>query len=267
MKNKKPIGVFDSGLGGLTVVKELIKALPYEDIIYFGDTARVPYGTKSKKTIEKFSCQNVLFLIKEGVKLIVVACNTSSSLALTLLKRTFKIPIIGVIEPGAMQAVSKTVSGRIGIIGTRATISSGVYQKALTAYGEKIKVFATSCPLFVPLVEEGWLNGDITKAVAVRYLEPLIDKGIDTLILGCTHYPLLKKTIGKIIGPEVRLIDSAEAVACNVKDVLEKKGLNFVGERKSKYRFFVSDEPRIFLKEGSKFLGTTITNIKRVNNV
>lgn len=267
MKNNKPIGVFDSGLGGLTVVKEVIKTLPCENIVYFGDTARVPYGTKSKKTIEKFSCQNALFLIKEGVKLIVVACNTSSSLALGLLKRTFKIPIIGVIESGAMQAVSKTSSGRIGIIGTRATISSGVYQKTLTSYEKKIKVFAVSCPLFVPLVEEGWQNEDITKAVVLRYLEPLRDKKIDTLILGCTHYPLIKNTIGKVMGSKVQLIDSAQAVACDVRDILEKEELKFAGNRKPKYHFFVSDEPRIFLNEASKFLGATIMNIKRVNNV
>lgn len=268
MKNSKPIGVFDSGLGGLTVVKELLKNLPSENIVYFGDTARVPYGTKSKKTIEKFSCQNALFLIKEGVKVIVIACNTSSSLALGLLKRTFKIPIIGVIESGARQAVSKTSSGRIGIIGTRATIASGVYQKTLTAYDRKIKVFAASCPLFVPLVEEGWLDEDVTETVAARYLKPLTDKKIDTLILGCTHYPLLKKTISKVMGQKVRLVDSAEAVAYDVRNVLKKEGLLFAGaQNKSKCRFFVSDEPRIFLKEGSKFLGTEITNIKRINNV
>lgn len=267
MKDNSPIGIFDSGLGGLTVVKEIIRVLPHENIIYFGDTARVPYGTKSKKTIEKFSSQNTRFLTKFKVKLIVVACNTSSSLALNLLKRTFKIPITGVIEPGAKQALLKTKNGRVGVIGTRATISSGVYQKALTGYKRKIRVFAISCPLFVPLVEEGWLGKDVTKAIAYNYLKPLKSKKIDTLILGCTHYPLIKATIRKIMGPGVQLVDSAGAVASEVKCILDEKGLRAGGRRRPRYQFFVSDEPQFFSKEGSKFLGRKIINIKRVSNV
>lgn len=267
MKSDRPIGIFDSGLGGLTVVKEIIKVLPDESIIYFGDTARVPYGTKSKKTIEKFSLQNTRFLTKFKVKLIVIACNTSSSLALNLLKRTFKIPITGVIEPGVKQALLKTKNERVGVIGTRATISSGVYQKALIGYRSKVKVFAVSCPLFVPLVEEGWLNKKITKAIVYDYLEPLVKKKIDTLILACTHYPLIKSVIGGIMGSGVQLIDSAGAVAGEVRHILNEKGLRTEGRSRPRYQFFVSDEPRIFSKEGSKFLGRKIINIKRVNNV
>jgi glutamate racemase len=268
MKNDKPIGIFDSGLGGLSVVKEIIKILPNEDIIYFGDTARVPYGTKSKRTIEKFSCQSVHFLTRFRVKIVVVACNTSSSLALNLLKRTFKMPIVGVVEPGAKEAILKSKYGRIGVIGTRATISSGVYQKALKSYKKNIKIFATSCPLFVPLVEEGWLNGNITKAVALKYLSPLKKRKIDTLILGCTHYPLIKPTIKRILGAKVELIDSAMAVAKEVKCILEEKRLKCINYRhKAKYHFFVSDEPYAFAKAGSKFLGRKIVSVERVNNV
>ncbi|MFH1856125.1 MAG: glutamate racemase [Candidatus Omnitrophota bacterium] len=267
MNNDKAIGIFDSGLGGLTVVKEAMKVLPYEDIIYFGDTARVPYGTKSKKTIEKFSRENAAFLSKFKVKLIVVACNTSSSLALDSLKRNFEVPVVGVIEAGVREAFAKSSSGRIGVIGTRATISSGVYQKALNGCGKGIKVFSASCPLFVPLVEEGWLNKDVTTLIAAQYLKPLINSKVDTLILGCTHYPLLKNTIGKVMGKRVTLINSATAVAVEVKNILEEKGLKRVKRVKPEYKFFVSDEPKLFLKEGSKFLGRKITNIKRVNNV
>jgi len=267
MKSDRPIGIFDSGLGGLTVVKEITKILPDESIIYFGDTARVPYGTKSKKTIEKFSLQNTRFLTKSKVKLIVVACNTSSSLALNLLKRTFKIPITGVIEPGVKQALLKTKNERVGVIGTRATISSGVYQKALTGHRSKVKVFALSCPLFVPLVEEGWLNKKITRAIVYDYLEPLVKKKIDTLILACTHYPLIKSVIAGVMGPRVGLIDSAASVAAEVRRQLIEKGLRAGASHGSKYQFFVSDEPRIFSKEGSKFLGRKIINIKRINNV
>ena len=267
MKSDRPIGIFDSGLGGLTVVKEIIRVLPDESIIYFGDTARVPYGTKSKKTIKKFSLQNTRFLTKFKVKLIVIACNTSSSLALNLLKRTFKIPITGVIEPGVKQALLKTKNERVGVIGTRATISSGVYQKALTGYKSKVKVFALSCPLFVPLVEEGWLNKKITKAIVYNYLEPLKSKKIDTLILACTHYSLIKSVIAGVMGPKVGLIDSAASVASEVRRQLIEKGLRAGASHGPKYQFFVSDEPRIFSKEGSKFLGRKIINIKRVNNV
>ena len=267
MKSNRPIGIFDSGLGGLTVAKEVIKALPHESIIYFGDTARVPYGTKSKKTIEKFSSQNVNFLTKKGVKIIVVACNTSCSLTLNLLKRTFKIPIVGVIEPGVKQALLKTKNGKIGVIGTRATVLSGAYQKTLSRYGKKIKVFAVACPLFVPLVEEGWLGKKVTKTIAYNYLRPLIEKKIDSLILACTHYPLIKTTIAGTMGPKVQLIDSARAVATEVKRILDKKNLVAAGCHRPKYKFFVSDEPRIFAKEGSKFLGRKIIDIKRVSHV
>ena len=265
MNKKSPIGIFDSGLGGLTVVKEITKLLPKESIIYFGDTARVPYGTKSKRTIEKFSCQNVHFLTRFKVKLIIVACNTSSSLALPLLKRTFKIPIIGVIESGVKEAILMSRNKRIGVIGTRATISSGVYKKTLRSFDKKIKAFSISCPLFVPLVEEGWLHKDITEKIASYYLRFLKEKKIDSLILGCTHYPLLKLVIKKVMGEKIKLVDSALAVAKEAKHLLEEKHLE--SDTKPKHQFFVSDEPLNFSKEGSKFLGKKLKAVKKINYV
>ncbi|MBI2495672.1 MAG: glutamate racemase, partial [Candidatus Omnitrophica bacterium] len=207
---RQPIGVFDSGIGGLTVVKALIEELPVESIVYFGDTARVPYGTKSKHTIVKFSLENVEFLLRFGVKCIVIACNTSSSWALPTLRKYFKVPIIGVIRPGALAAVRETRNKRIGVIGTNATIQSRAYETAIQRIDPAVKVFSGSCPLFVPLVEEGWLNGAISRQVARRYLEPLARQRIDTLILGCTHYPLLASTIQQVLGSGVSLVDSAK---------------------------------------------------------
>lgn len=265
--NNSAIGIFDSGLGGLTVVKEIIKVLPWENIIYFGDTARVPYGTKSKKTVEKFSVQDVHFLTRFNVKLIIAACNTSSSLALSLLKRTFKVPIIGVIEPGVKEAVSQSGTGRIGVIGTRATISSNVYQEALRKRRKDAIVFGVSCPLFVPLIEEGWFSKDITKMAAVTYLTPLIKEKIDVLILGCTHYPLMEAVIGEIMGPGVKLINSARAVAVEVKDLLQVYNLKRTNKIRPKYKFFVSDEVNLFKEQSCKFLGGKIINVKRVNDV
>lgn len=265
--NNNAIGIFDSGLGGLTVVKEIIKVLPGEDIIYFGDTARVPYGTKSKKTIEKFSVQDVHFLTRFNVKLIIAACNTSSSLALSLLKRTFKVPIIGVIEPGVKEAVSQSRTGRIGVIGTRATISSNVYQEALRKRRKDAKVFGISCPLFVPLIEEGWFNKDITKMAALSYLSPLVKEKIDVLILGCTHYPLIEGIIGEIMGSGVKLINSARAVAVEVNALLELYKLKRIDKVKPRYQFFVSDEVNLFKEQSCKFLGRKIVNVKRVNDV
>lgn len=262
-RNINPIGVFDSGIGGLTVVKQLIKYLPKEDIVYFGDTARVPYGTKSPRIIEKFSVENTLFLLRFHVKCIVVACNTSSSIALPLLKENFKVPIIGVIEPGAREAVSATRNGRIGIIGTHATISSEAYEREIRRLvkreylgkNKKLKLASQSCPLFVPLAEEGWLNDSITKQVVRRYLSDFKKDGIDTLILGCTHYPLLKNAISSVLGDEVCLVDSAKQCAIEVERVLCNEGLLNYKKSAGKLRFFVSDEPEKFAASGRKFLG------------
>jgi glutamate racemase len=254
MSDHRPIGIFDSGVGGLTVVNEVAKILPREDVVYFGDTARVPYGTKSKETVTNFSVENVEFLMTHDVKLVIVACNTASSLSLDFLKRCFRVPIIGVIEPGAKCAVSSTRNNTIGIIGTRATVSSGAYEKAIKKIAPRSRVVAAGCPLFVPLVEEGWLNTAVTREVAGIYLSGLKKTGIDTLILGCTHYPLLKSVIADIVGRGVMLIDSAREVAKEAKTVLSAAGILNVRKRKGQHIFFASDEPARFVKVGEKFL-------------
>lgn len=262
--NNRPIGIFDSGIGGLTVVRELIRHLPYEDIVYFGDTARVPYGNKSQGTVLRFSVDNVLFLLKKNVKLIVVACNTASSVALPEIERHFKAPVVGVISPGAREAVYATKNKRIGIIGTRATIGSQAYDKELKNLDPQIKVFGVSCALFVPLVEEGWTGKNITKEVAKEYLTPLVKKDIDTLILGCTHYPLLKTVIRSVLGMRVRLIDSAEQVAFEVGRVLSQGGLAGNRKHKGEERYYVSDEPENFKKIAGMFLGCPLKRVERV---
>lgn len=270
-----PIGVFDSGVGGLTVVKQLIRFLPREDIVYFGDTARVPYGTKSAKTIERFSVENALFLLRFKVKCIVVACNTSSSIALPLLKNSFKAPMIGVIEPGARAALSATRNSRIGIIGTSATISSGAYEAELRRMAKaeflekqrKLKIISQSCPLFVPLAEEGWLNDKITRKVAEKYLDIFRGNKVDTLILGCTHYPMLKNVIGSVLGGGVCLVDSAKQCAVEVERILYREGLFNQGRSKGRLKFFVSDEPEKFAALGRKFLGSDIKCIRRHEDV
>jgi glutamate racemase len=263
---RQPIGVFDSGIGGLTVVKALADELPSESIVYFGDTARVPYGTKSKGTIVKFSLENVEFLLQFGVKCIVIACNTSSSWALPTLRKYFKVPIIGVIRPGAVAAVRASRNKRVGVIGTRATISSGAYEAAIQRADPTAKVFSQSCPLFVPLVEEGWLNGAICRQVAAQYLTPLKRQRIDTLILGCTHYPLLAPTIRTVLGDDVVLIDSAKQTVTEVRGVLMGSDALCETRAKPRYRFFVTDEPRHFSHVGQRFLGHLIGSVERVNS-
>ena len=263
MSDPRPIGVFDSGVGGLTVVKQIHKLLPNEDIVYFGDTARVPYGTKSKETVTKFSVENVEFLMRNNVKLVVVACNTASSLSLDFLKRCFRVPLVGVIEPGAKGAANATRNNRIGVIGTSATISSGAYERAIKKASFRASVFTESCPLFVALVEEGWLDKNVTRQIASIYLAPLKTKNIDTLILGCTHYPLLKPVLQKVIGNDVMLIDSAKEVAKEVKVILDSSGLLNRPGRKGKHKFFVSDEPARFVRMAERFLRKRISCVKR----
>ena len=260
-----PIGVFDSGVGGLTVVKEIERLLPGERIIYFGDTARVPYGTKSKETVTRFSVENVKFLLKFKVKLIVVACNTSSSLALRALKQKFNLPLVGVITPGVLKAVSLSKNKRIGVIGTKATIASRVYEKTIKKISPSSMVFSQSCPLFVPLAEEGWLANKVAKDIAKEYLGYFKNKKIDTLIPGCTHYPLLKGVIKEVIGKKVMLVDSAGQTACAVKDTLSGKNLlSLRKKRHSDSRFFVSDEPAGFISIGQRFLGRSIRFVRKV---
>lgn len=262
----RPIGVFDSGVGGLTVARELVRQLPNENIVYFGDTARVPYGIKSKETVIRFSIENILFLLKHDVKLICVACNTVSSFALPSIKHHFKVPIVGVISPGVREAVYATQNKRIGVIGTKGTVKSRAYEIEIKQLDPKVKVTAVSCPLFVPFVEEGWLSGEVVEDVARTYLKPLKEAKVDTIILGCTHYPLLKPVIKKIMGNGVTLIDSAKQVAIEVKKILAAENLLNRKGRGSQ-RFFVSDNPEWFSELAERFLGRPVKNVKKVNSV
>ncbi|RHO81706.1 glutamate racemase [Ruminococcus sp. AF41-9] len=238
-----PVGVFDSGVGGLTVAREIMRNLPSEKIVYFGDTARVPYGSKSRETIIRYSRQIIRFLQEQQVKAIVVACNTASAFALDAVRDEFDIPIIGVIEPGARVAAEQTRNKRVGVIGTVGTVGSKIHAEYLKEFDPEITVFAKACPLFVPLVEEGWLHDPVTEEVAARYLKELQDKDVDTLILGCTHYPLLRSTIRKIMGDGVCLVNPAYETALELGRLLEEKGLSSTGTKQEDfpYRFYVSD--------------------------
>ncbi|MFZ6017929.1 MAG: glutamate racemase [Nitrospirota bacterium] len=263
-KKDRPIGVFDSGIGGLTVLKEIIKELPDEGTIYLGDTARVPYGIRSPETVIRYSFENTRFLSSRDIKILVVACNTASSVSLDAIKGSIPIPVIGVIEPGAKAAVRATRNKKIGVIGTEATIKSSSYTKAIKTINENIEVFGLPCPLFVPLVEEGWTEGDVVTLIAKRYLEGIKDKGIDTLVLGCTHYPLLKKVISSVIGEDVRLIDSAVEVAQEIKATLEIAGLKREQKDVPLREFYVTDSPERFIKVGRNFLGQKIEHIEKI---
>ncbi len=260
------IGIFDSGVGGLTVAKEIIRQLPNENIVYFGDTARVPYGIKSRQTVVRFSVENILLLLKHDVKLICVACNTASSLALPEIKNNFRVPVIGVITPGAREAVYASQNKRIGVIGTKGTIRSRTYETEIKQLDPKVKVTAVACPLFVPFVEEGWLCGDVVLSVAKTYLKPLRDAKVDTVILGCTHYPLLRPIIQEVLGKRVTLIDSAKQVAFEVKKILASEDMLNRGKG-GKHKFFVSDNPEWFSSLAQRFMGKKIPNVKRVDNV
>jgi len=262
----KSIGVFDSGVGGLTVVKELIRQLPNENIVYFGDTARVPYGIKSRETVIRFSIENILFLLKQDVKLICVACNTASSFALPVIKNYFRAPIVGVITPGVREAVYASQNKRIGVIGTKGTIKSRTYETEIKQLYPKARVVTASCPLFVPFVEEGWLCGEVVLSVVREYLKPLKAAGVDTVILGCTHYPLLKPVIQEVLGKDVILIDSAKQVACEVKKILVSEDLLNRGKA-GRHSFYVSDNPEWFSGLAQRFLGRQLRNVKKVNNV
>jgi len=265
MNKEKPIGVFDSGIGGLTVVKRLASTLPEEDIIYFGDTARVPYGSKSNDTVIEYGLQDAKFLMSKGVKAIVVACNTVSSIAIKELKDNFDVPIIGMIEPGAKLAAEKTQNGKIGVIGTRATISNNAYSKDLKKLDAKFEVYEKACPLFVPLAEEGWVNHKATYEIAEEYLKELRELKIDTLVLGCTHYPILADVIQKVIGEEVALIDSGVASAEVVCSELDRTDLHTNKFSMGNLSFYVSDIPVTFKQVAGLFLGTPVENIHKVD--
>jgi glutamate racemase len=256
-----PIGVFDSGLGGLTVAHAIMRQLPAESLIYFGDTARVPYGPKSPETVRRYSREISAFLIEQGVKAIVVACNTATAHALPMLREELDVPVIGVVEPGARAAVHATRSGRIGVIGTTGTIRSQAYVRAIHAEAPDARVTAIACPLFVPLVEEGWTNHEAAQLVAEEYLAPLVKEGVDTLVLGCTHYPLLKPLIGEIVGRSVRLIDSAEETAADTRRMLAANDLA-AADGEGEYRFIASDDPQQFLTLGRRFLGEAIEHVE-----
>lgn len=268
MDKNAPIGVFDSGVGGLTVAREIMRQIPNERIVYFGDTARVPYGSKSKDNIIKFSRQIIRFLQTENVKAIVIACNTASALALDDMQQEFDLPILGVVKPGAKVAVETTANKRIGLIGTEANIRSGVYTRYIKSLDDEAKVFEKACPLFVPLVEEGWLHDDITLQVASRYLEELKEKDIDTLIMGCTHYPLIRSTIRKVMGDKVNLVNPAYETAIELKNLLERDNLANkcdVDSPSSMYRFYVSDAEEKFKLFANSILPFDITMTKQIN--
>lgn len=262
--NKKPIGIFDSGIGGLTVFNEISKLLKNENLIYLGDTARVPYGIRSPETVIKYSIECANFLFKKGIKMLVVACNTSSSVSLEVLKEKFPIPVIGVIEPGAKAALKKTKTFKIGVIGTEATIRSKAYPKTIKYLNNSAEVISKACPLFVPLVEEGILEGPITDHVIDLYLKDLKKSGIDTLILGCTHYPLLKNSISKYM-QDISLVDSAEEVALEVKNILLKLTLINKEKETGERIFYLTDSPERFKKIGEIFLNYKIENIFQVS--
>ena len=257
------IGIFDSGVGGLTVLHAILQAEPREELIYLGDTGRYPYGTKGAETIARYSVENVEFLVEKGVKLLVVACNTSSATALDTLRARFTLPIVGVIEPGARAAIARTRNHRVGVIATEATIASGAYTRALRALQPGLEVYTRACPLFVPLAEEGWTDGPVARGAVETYLASLRKSGIDTLILGCTHYPLLRPLIADVMGPDVTLVDSAEETAREVATLLAERGLARAAGT-GKTSFFVTDVPDRFIRIGQRFLGARVESAVRI---
>ncbi|MDE7253947.1 MAG: glutamate racemase [Acetatifactor sp.] len=268
VNNELPIGVFDSGVGGLTVAREIMRQIPNEKIVYFGDTARVPYGSKSKETVTRFSRQIVRFLQTFQVKTIVVACNTASAYALDELEREIEIPIIGVVKPGAKTAVEVTKNGRVGVIATDATIGSQIYTKYIKELNKDVTIYGKACPLFVPLVEEGLWQDPVTDEIARRYLTELIDIDIDTLILGCTHYPLIRSTLGKIMGEQVNLVNPAYETARELKELLEQKGLLNQEPPKlgaNQYLFYVSDGAEKFKRFANSIIKYGILSAKTIN--
>lgn len=264
MNTSSPIGVFDSGIGGLTVVRALTHHLPHENIVYFGDTARVPYGPKSSQVVREYAAQDTDVLLEHNVKMIVIACNTVSAVALDVVQKRAKVPVVGVIIPGAQAAAEASTKKRIGIIGTMGTVASNAYPNALRQLDPGIQSFSQACPLFVPLAEEGWTEHKATEMIAKEYLFPLTLEKIDTLILGCTHYPLLRTIISKVVHHSVTLIDSGEATAESVARLLDELGLRNTSKLKPNLQFFVSDVPHKFTEVGERFLGQKLGRVHRV---
>ncbi len=260
---ERPVGVFDSGLGGLTVLKELHRLLPCEDLIYFGDSGRTPYGTKSKDTVIRYTFQDINFLLSHNVKMIVIACNTASACSLPHVVKSCRVPVAEVVGPGSRAAAGGT---KVAVIGTPATIESGVYKEALKSVSPDIQYFGKACPLFVPLAEEGWWDNDISRAVAAEYLRPVAESGADTLILGCTHYPLLIPSIRAVLGESIRLINSASAVASEVRSRLEETGLlRSRSGTEGKISFYTSDSPEKFASLGGMFLGQAVKDVNKID--
>jgi len=259
----RPIGVFDSGLGGLTSVRELFRVLPNESIVYFGDTARLPYGSKSRETVVRFSLEISAFLLRQRVKCLLVACNTASSYALETLSQRLDVPVIGVIEPAVRTAVARRTGGRIGLIGTLGTVGSGAYERAVAGLDGSATVVSRACPLFVPLIEEGWIDHPVTRMVAETYLEELRGASLDALILGCTHYPLLAPLIQSVVGPEIALVDSGAEAARAMAALLRERGALAAGE--PRHHFYLSDEPRNFAAIARGFLGRDLTPTRVVD--
>lgn len=257
------IGIFDSGVGGLTVVQRLLAALPHEHLVYLGDTARHPYGTKSAAVVTRYAIENTEFLAEKEVKLVVAACNTASAVALDALSERFKVPVIGVIEPGARAAASTTRNRKVGVIGTEATIASGSYTRALRALDPHLEIYSRACPLFVPLAEEGWVENEVARQAVALYLASLRRSRIDTLVLGCTHYPLLAAAVASYMGPEVQLVDSATETARVVADTLAMHGLARADGIGS-VSFFVTDVPDRFVRIGGRFLGSAVDSAVRI---
>jgi glutamate racemase len=262
MSDTRPIGVFDSGIGGLTVVKALRDLLPNENIFYLGDTARVPYGGKSASTVERYSLEMAAMLVAEDVKAVVVACNSASSVALPKLEQSLSVPVIGVIKPGAQAAITATRNQLVGVIGTHATIKSGAYERALRALEPKIDIWTQACPLLVPLIEEGWLDDKLTDRVIARYLRPVVSKGIDTLVLGCTHYPLLTGAIARFLGDKVALVDSAHNCALAVRDLLNHQSLRAPDENSGALQVALTDAPDTFLGVAREALQLNIEQVQ-----
>ncbi len=263
----QPIGIFDSGVGGLTVFKEIRRQLPGEDIIYLGDTARVPYGIRSPKTVLKYSIANTDFLRSQNIKLLVIACNTASAVATQSLRQTYNIPVIDVVGPGARGAAAVTKNNRVGIIGTEGTIRSGAYEKEIKRLNDGIAISTQSCPLFVPLAEEGWCerNDQVVLLTAQRYLRPLVANGIDTLVLGCTHYPLLKDAIQETVGEGITLIDSAEETAVEVTAALKSRAIMNRSGKNGSNTFYLTDIPHRFTETGRRFLGQEMHNVSVID--
>jgi glutamate racemase len=265
MKNLS-IGIFDSGIGGLTVLREVRKTLPHEHIIYLGDTARVPYGNRSPRTVTRYSLENTRFLLSKGIKMLVIACNTSSAIALSVLKRSLPIPVIGVIDPPSREAVRRTRAKKIGVIGTRATINSGAYVKAIGKLDPSVEVFSEACPLFVPVVEEGLEDDEIARVVANKYLKGLTESGIDVLVMGCTHYPILEHQIRALLGTGVYIVNTGRETARAVQRLLEKhdvaKDTGIGG-----CSFYVTDAPDKLIELGSRVLGEPLKKARLVRNL